>query len=104
MTNRHIHSILNIIFGLLRKLRLVAHVLGILEAGARHTHYLGSAIVLFSLIVVAPRVTDCLELWPVVNSVYFYWTRNHFLGVWAVLSASGFSSYLLSFLTALGGI
>ena len=104
MTYSHIHPILNICLRLLRKLRLVSHMLSILEASSSHAHDLRPVVIFFALVVVAARVADSLQLRPVVDSVNFYGRGDHLLGVWAVLSASSFCSNFLCFLTALGGV
>ena len=87
MVDCHIHSVLDICFRLLWELWLVANMLRILEPGGGHAHDLWPVVVLFPLIIVSSRVAYCLELRPVVNSIYLYRAWDHFLRVWSILSS-----------------
>lgn len=86
MVDSHVHSILDICFCLLWKLRLVSNMLGILKPSGSHAHYLRPVIVFLSLIIVASRVANSLQLRPVVNGIDLYWTWYHLWGVWTILS------------------
>jgi hypothetical protein len=68
----HVHTTLNILFSLLGQLALVSKVLCILEAIC-HTHDLRAAKIFFSVAIIVRRVTDSLELRPIVHSVDLDW-------------------------------
>ena len=86
MVDSHVHSILDICFCLLWKLGLVSNMLGVLEPSGSHAHDLRPVIVFLSLVVVASRVADSLQLRPVVNGIDFDGTWYHLRGVWSILS------------------
>ena len=86
MVDSHVHSILDICFCLLWKLRLVSNMLGVLEPCGSHAHDLRPVVVFLSLLIVPSGVADGLQLWPIVNGINLYGTWYHILRVWSILS------------------
>jgi hypothetical protein len=76
-------------------------MLRILKASAGHSHDLGTVTVVVFLALICVR--NGLELGTGVNSIYFDGARNHFLGIWTVLSAR-FLDNLSRFLPRLSGV
>lgn len=96
MCYRHIHSRLNILLRLLRKLRLVSDMLRILKSPG-HANNLClrlPIIIIFSTIIIPSRMTNRLQLRTGVHCIYFDWTCCRLRGLlhWAILRGSGFFS------------